>query len=75
MRTKKRLRDPVRDILLRRLNREIDKTFHKHFDNPENCAKAILADVSPHQLAELTLGLPIQEVDRRTLKYLPKTIE
>jgi len=47
MRTKKRLRDPVRDILLRRLNREIDKTFHKHFDNPENCAKAILADVSP----------------------------
>jgi len=47
MRTKKRLRDPVRDILLRRLNREIDKTFHKRFDNPENCAKATLADVSP----------------------------
>ncbi|MCD6536101.1 MAG: hypothetical protein J7K49_03620 [Thaumarchaeota archaeon] len=62
-------------MLLRRLNRKTDKTFHKYFDDPERCSEAILFDTYAHQLAELTPGLPIQEVDRRTLRYLPKAIE
>ena len=75
MRSRRRPRNPVRDILLRRLNRQIDKTFHPLFNDPNKCAIAILADIYAHQLTELFLGLPPQEVNKRTLRYTPKAIK
>ena len=75
MTARRRLRDLIRDTLLCELNRKIDKVFHKYFDDPSRCVPAILADTSAHQLAERALGLPIQEVRRRTLRYLPREIE
>jgi len=36
---------------------------------------AILADTYAHQFAETQLGLPPDEVRRRTARYLPKAIE
>ena len=75
MTTKRRLRDPIRDTLLRELNRKIDKTFHKHFDDPSRCIPAILADTTAHQLVGCELGIPPQEIRRRTLRYLPKEID
>jgi len=75
MRSRRWPRNPVRDILLKRLNRQIDKTFHPLFNDPNKCAIAILADIYAHRLTELSLGLPVQEVNKRTLKYLPKAVE
>ena len=68
-------RDPIRDILLRKLNREIDKAFHRHFDDPSRCIPAILADTTAHQLVERELRIPPQEIRRRTLRYLPREME
>ena len=75
MMSRRRSRDPLRDILLRELNRKIDKMFHKHFDDPSRCIPAILADTTAHQLVERELGIPPQEIRRRTLRYFPKEIE
>ena len=73
--SRRRSRDPMRDILLRELNRVIDKTFHKDFDDPSKCIPAILADTTAHQLVEYELGIPPQEIHRRTLRYLRKEVE
>jgi len=65
----------LKKLILRELNRQIDKHLHKYFDHPTLSPLAITADTLIHQITEYILGLPPKEIRRRTRKYLPKAIE
>ena len=64
-----------RDMMLRKLNREIDKSFHRYFEDPDKCLQAVFLDTYTHQAVESILGLPPKEIARRTRKYFPKALE
>ena len=64
----------LRDMMLRKLNREIDKSFHRYFEDPDKCLQAVFLDTYIHQAVESILGLPPKKIARRTRKILSKSI-
>jgi len=72
---KRRPEARLKKLILRELNRQIDKHLHKYFDHPTFSPLAITADILIHQITEYVFGLPPKEIRKRTRKYLPKAIE
>jgi len=64
-----------KDVVLRELNRQIDKTYHPYFDDPDKCLEAVFLDTYAHQIVESILGVPLKEIARRTKRYFTRAYE
>ena len=65
----------LRDAVLRELNRQIDRTYHPYFDDPDKCLQAVFLDTYAHQIVESILGIPPKEIAKRTKRYFPRAFE
>ena len=61
--------------LIATLNKYIDRSFHKYFDDPDRCIRAVFYDAAMHQYFEALFGLSREEIVRRTVKYAGKALE
>jgi len=61
-----------RDAVLRELNRQIDRTYHPYFDDPDKCLQAVFLDTYAHKIVESILGVPPKEIERRTKRYFTR---
>ncbi|MEM0233244.1 MAG: hypothetical protein QXL22_04410 [Candidatus Nezhaarchaeales archaeon] len=61
--------------LIAALNKYIDRSFHKYFDDPDRCIEAVFLDAAMHQYVEALLGLSREEIMRRTARYFGKAME
>jgi len=61
--------------LIALLNKYIDRQFHRYFDDPEHCLKAVALDTAMHQYFEAMLGLSREEIVRRTARYAGRALE
>ena len=64
-----------RDVALRELNRDIDKFYHRYFEDPDKCLQAVFLDTYAHQAVESILGLSRKEIAERTRRYSPRALE
>ena len=63
--------------LLKEINKEIDKRYHRYFNNPSlpDCVMAVLIDTLNHVIVEKMYGLPDDEIKRRVNIYFPRGIK
>ena len=59
----------------RELNRQIDKFYHRYFEDPNKCLQAVFLDTYAHQAVESILGLSSKEIAKRTKRYFPRALE
>jgi len=61
--------------LIAALNKYIDRSFHKYFDDPDRCIRAVFLDAAMHQYVEALFGLSREEIVRRTARYFGRAME